>query len=646
MKRNSNRLIDHRRPALACCAALASLLLCTLSITFAEDVVPVEAAKPAREAIRAVQAALEAADAVEREAERKPDAIEREGERKTDEAIKAGLKPAIRVDVAIPAVAPPAPAPQPRNDDPGASYERTLTEAKITPTIEGIREYLISLHPGPDTQKQLVALIEQLGNEKPAKREDAMVKLRQRAAIAMETLKTATAHADPEIRWRAKKLLETAATEADATFFAIFKTIEVRQHKGLAAPLIVTLPLCAKDHVRFAARKALAASATPDDRPLLRKELKSEDPQVRIAVLGALAALSSKDAIDDALALSGDGDDRVRMSSARLLAQGGRRESLAMLVALLDAKEIEIRSEAARTLKAISGQDFGFVAYDKTEDRVGARDKWKGWFAAEGATAKLLLPLKDVPFELGRILLCSYASSKVYEFDADAQDANKPRWEVQMGMQPWAVQGLSDGRRLVAYYGGKKVVEFGPEKDAQKPVWESELLPGGPMGMHRLENGNTVVACTDAEIVVELDAQGKITKKWPMPGRPVDVERLINGNTLVTLQNGQKVIEMDSEGKTVWSTTVGMLNPFSAQRLENGNTLVAVLSQQKVVEINRAGDREEWSLAGLMNPYHAERLTNGNTLVVDQNGVYEYETTSKKVVWKLAIPHVSRASRF
>jgi hypothetical protein len=214
-----------------------------------------------------------------------------------------------------------------------------------------------------------------------------------------------------------------------------------------------------------------------------------------------------------------------------------------------------------------------------------------------------------------------------------------------MGMQPWAVQGLPNGHRLVAYYGGRKIVEFGPEKDASKPIWESEVLPGGPMGMHRLENGNTVVACTDGEVVVELDSQGKILKKWPLTGRPVDVERLENGNTLVTLQNGHKIVEVDGEGNEVWSTKVALQNPFSAQRLENGNTLVAVLSMQKVVEINRAGDREEWALDGLQNPYHAQRLTNGNTLVVETTGICEYDT-HKKPVWKLAIPHVSRASRF
>jgi hypothetical protein len=58
------------------------------------------------------------------------------------------------------------------------------------------------------------------------------------------------------------------------------------------------------------------------------------------------------------------------------------------------------------------------------------------------------------------------------------------------------------------------------------------------------------------------------------------------------------------------------------------------------------GKREVWSIDGLNNPYDARRLPSGNTLVADQNGIYEYEPTQKKVVWKLALPHISRVSRF
>jgi hypothetical protein len=171
------------------------------------------------------------------------------------------------------------------------------------------------------------------------------------------------------------------------------------------------------------------------------------------------------------------------------------------------------------------------------------------------------------------------------------------------------------------------------------------------MGIHRLDDGRTVVACTDAETVVELTAEGKIDKKWSIPGRPVDARRLDSGTTLVTLQSGQKVIEIDRDGKTVWSTKISAVNPFSAQRLENGNTLIACLSGGPsgtgvVIEVNPAGDKEEWQLGGVINPYNAQRLPNGNTLVVDQSGVREFETKSKVQVWKLQLPNISRAARF
>lgn len=93
-----------------------------------------------------------------------------------------------------------------------------------------------------------------MGDESYVAREQAMSQLRIKAAIAMETLRTAAADPDPEIRWRAKKLLLNATGETDSTFFAIFKTIEDRKFKGLAESILMTLPLCGQDHVRFAAR--------------------------------------------------------------------------------------------------------------------------------------------------------------------------------------------------------------------------------------------------------------------------------------------------------------------------------------------------------------------------------------------------------
>jgi hypothetical protein len=540
-------------------------------------------------------------------------------------------------------------APAPKVDEPPAqlSYERALIAAHVEPTQAGMRDYLNSLHPGPETVAELQRQVLNLGNESFAVREQAMQDLKKRSAIAMEILVAAGTNADPEIRWRAKKLLQNAAQDSDGVFFAIFKTIEAREIKGLAGPILEALPLCGQQHVRFAGRKAMAVTALSTDAPLLRQQLTNTDPQVRIAVLGALESLSAKEAVADALQLAHDQDEAVRMAAARLLAAQGERAALELLIALLDADEISVRGEAGRTLKALTGQDFKFVAYDVAEARAAARQRWQEWYTSQGKTAALKLPLDDVTQEFGRIIICSYAHNKVYEFDADATDPNKPNWQIQAPNQPWDAQGLPNGNRLIALYGTRQILEYGPENDASKPIWQSETLPGGPMGVERLENGRTLVACTDAGMVVELDLEGKVIKdrQWTLGGRPVHVQRLENGRTLVTLQQGNRVVEIDEQGQEKWSTKLALQNPFSAQRLPNGNTLVTSLTGT-VVEVGPDGEREEWKLTGLPTPYHAERISNGNILVADRTGVQEYDVETKKSVWSLAIQHVSRAHRY
>lgn len=648
--------------------ALSTLLLVSTS-ALAQDARALEEAK-AREKVEAEAAEADAAAIAAKEAAVKAAALDQDAddadqaqavaeaqavkakaaEAKAREAAKEAAKfKALRDEAAAEIVADEvAPTPQatpPAN--PQLSYERTLLANHVEPTVAGMREYLVSLHPGPETVQQLHDFVNKLGHESFAVREQAMQDLRKRSAIAMDILAQAGENKDPEIRWRAKTLLQNASQNSDSVFFAIFKMIEVRQLKGLAGPILKTLPLCGQAHVRFAGRKAVAVTATPVDAPLLKQHLTSADPLVRTAVLGALEALDPKAAVADALQLSTDTDEGVRLAAARLLASQGERKSLALLIALLDAKEISVRGEAGRTLKALTGEDFKFVAYDAAEVREAARARWQEWLVAQGENATLKLPLDDTTRELGRIIVCSYAHNKVYEFDVDAKDPSKPNWEIQAPNQPWDAQGLPSGNRLLALYGTRQLLEYGPENNATKPIWQSETLPGGPMGVQRLENGRTLVACTDAGLVVELDTDGKLVKdrQWKVDGRPVHVQRLENGHTLVTLQQGHRVIEIDDQGQEKWTTKVALQNPFSAQRLANGNTLIASLSGF-VVEVGADGTREEWKLTGLANPYHAERLSNGNILVADRNGVNEYDAQTKKSVWSLSIPHVSRAHRF
>jgi hypothetical protein len=357
-----------------------------------------------------------------------------------------------------------------------------------------------------------------------------------------------------------------------------------------------------------------------------------------VTAFTALAGLPLDEAefAADAARLLYDAEDQVRLAAARALADRGRRESLAELEKLLGSPQLEVRVEADRTLRALTGQQFGFTAYEAEEQREAARRRWQAWIASDGPTAGLHFPLRTVAYELGRTLVCNYTESKVYEYDARGEKV----WESTVGPQPWCCQGLPNGHRLVGTYNDQQVTEY---DERGKEVWKAGGLPGGPTSVSRLDNGHTLIACTDSQRVVEVDHAGKIVWNITVDGRPVQAQRLGDGRTLVVLQNGGKVVEVDRQGKVLWELSAPE-NPFSAQRLENGNTLVSMMTSGEVREFDR-NKTVVWKYGGLTNPYDVQRTSSGTTLIVDNAGVVEVDAASK-VVWRLTMSGVSRAYRF
>ena len=126
---------------------------------------------------------------------------------------------------------------------------------------------------------------------------------------------------------------------------------------------------------------------------------------------------------------------------------------------------------------------------------------------------------------------------------------------------------------------------------AGKIVKQLRLLPEGKAGDHayigaarRLANGNTLVAHYGEQIVREYDAAGKMIREIPAPGGPHGLIRLANGNTLIALADktkDAKVIEVDPAGKIVWQFSNadlpggGLKFMTGLQRLPNGNTVMS-----------------------------------------------------------------------
>ncbi len=521
-----------------------------------------------------------------------------------------------------------------------------LAEFGIEPTSASIAEYFSRLQPTPERQREINAWIAQLDSEDFAAREEASRKLRQQLGGTGPLLAQAIAGGNAEIRWRAREIQDESSRESRLVLGAALTVIRHRKLAGRAEDLFAIIPLCDEEPLRRLVRSAITATAREADIPLFEQQLTAADPQARRAALKGLETVAPKRAIAPAVSQLADADPQVQLSAVRVLAAPGehteaRRKTLAPLVRLLDDEAIEVRVAAAQLLRTLVGRDkfendLPYRPYAARPERAQQVAAWQAWLVTAGTTATLQTLHGTEPVLLGRLLLCDHGKNLLIEFDEEGI----PRWEQPVGQQPWACLGLPSGHRLVGSYNDRTVVEF---DDGGKEVWRVDALPGGPTSIERLEDGNTLIACTDSEEVVEVAPDKEIVWRARLTGRPVDARRLETGNTLVTLQNANRVVEIDPAGKEVWEVG-GLASPFSAERLDSGNTLVCSLGHNKVREFDAAG-RVVWEKGSFANAYSAQRLPSGNTLVVDTTGVTEIDAAGE-VVRRLQRPNVSRAWKF
>ena len=430
---------------------------------------------------------------------------------------------------------------------------------------------------------------------------------------------------------------ETTSRRSDLIASSI-NMLRQKKTPGGASAVLSIAPLIEDDYLILAATHSIDATATKDDAAALRSALESGTPAAQLMSIRAFGRVSAESAKPSLTKLLESGDDRVRLAAARALANAGERSSMETLVTLLDSKDAKIRMRSHQSLRALTGQKIDFAPEGKPEDRAKSIDAWRQWVRAEGATAKLTLPLTDQNVLLGRTLYVSQTQSEIVELDAD----KKVRWKARLPGPAWGCQGLPNGHRLVSIYAHSLIVEYDADG---KEVWRKEGLPGPPYGVQRLDNGSTLVACGDIQQLVEIAPDGT-TKTINVQGRPMSAQRLENGNTLVALQQGNRVVEVDSAGKVTWEVRTGN-GPQHAVRLENGNTLVTLMGSRQVLEYDPTGKTIVWrSGVRFVNPYGAQRLPSGNTLVADHQGLHELSTDGTKVVWQHRQQSITGLSSF
>jgi hypothetical protein len=249
--------------------------------------------------------------------------------------------------------------------------------------------------------------------------------------------------------------------------------------------------------------------------------------------------------------------------------------------------------------------------------------------------------------------------------DADG----KILWSMENKAEVHDIQMLANGNILVPT-SRTTVAEIAPDKTI---VWSYTAKPktgySGAIEIHacqRLDNGNTMVAESGNQRIVEVNKSGAIVLEIPLtvehPNAHRDtrmVRKTAAGTYLVCHEGDGKVREYDNKGKVIWEYTLDLAGRpratghgveghgtevYGAVRLANGNIMIAGGNANRVIEVDRAGKTvwslEQTDLPGItlawVTTLHV--LPNGNIIVGNchagpENPQLIEVTRDKKVVW-------------
>lgn len=258
-----------------------------------------------------------------------------------------------------------------------AQYVQSLKQAGVEINAQGLGDFLRLHHPGSDQEKIYRELVAQMGDADFFKREDAMLRLLRAPVHTAGVLAAAAEDPDPEIRWRAKVVLEETSQPRNDLLYAAFVVVNDQRIPGLADAVLGTLPLCRSDHVRLALTRALESTVTPDDAELLRKTLASERPEARVVAATAIRRCLGDEADVDLLPLLDDQDDTVRVMAAEILLPRQKEKSLSNLAALLTSKSLSVRNRSIQLLRSGTKIDLPFSGYEPEEDRAKHAAAWQ-----------------------------------------------------------------------------------------------------------------------------------------------------------------------------------------------------------------------------------------------------------------------------
>ena len=202
------------------------------------------------------------------------------------------------------------------------------------------------------------------------------------------------------------------------------------------------------------------------------------------------------------------------------------------------------------------------------------------------------------------------------------------------------VQAISEDRFLVAELGPQPralVINRGGEVVSTMPLQcQTKNFHMQTRMLRVLPNGNYIAphlfdfAVKEYEPetgkvvrTIATDERGREKRDWPFTAI-----RLQDGNTLIACTNGNRIIEVDGDGEIVWSVTnedIGeplFNDACGAQRLPNGNTVISSYHSQgnqvKLFEVTREKEIV-WRYSGMQHGFHHFQILTTNGKPIREN---------------------------
>ncbi|VAX36601.1 hypothetical protein MNBD_PLANCTO02-858, partial [hydrothermal vent metagenome] len=356
-------------------------------------------------------------------------------------------------------------------------YSELLKKRGIGSKAENLQAYLDGLFPNAETEKKIVSLIHQMGDNDFFKREEAMKQLLAAPSLPMHLIDQATENKnDLEIRWRAKHVQKTRNTSNKEILSSVYRLIQQREDKGLATTVLRSFAYSSGNYMKEMAAGALVATAEFNDLPLLRETMQSQKTGIiqKKASIKALELLLKKEADTDLKLLLEQQNEIIQLAAVTAMLNHGTREGLPVLVKLLESKEIKTRLGAVVILRAATGKKFKFIAYNSLDKRAASITDWKKWLTTESPTAELKFPLRIHwrGVKYNRTLVAYYGKNIVVEYDNNGKEV----WKQSI-TQPWGCQGLENGNRLILSRSLRTIYEYNAHGEL---IWKMSNLPPLP----------------------------------------------------------------------------------------------------------------------------------------------------------------------